>query len=284
MPDLRSTPAILAPFTALRRDFSDLWRNRVAFIGGLLGPCIFVSLAATIALLGPSISDAHPGEPDDLVMEFIAGDLVRLGEPLDPTEIPEKLIVKETRAADGANLPTVTKDDKALPDPEPRERNDEPKPRVEPRDRPDRDKPDAEVSDRDRERNTPHDDPPTVQDLPGDPFGSPDGWAEMAKDGDPWATGVLAALNGMTVGSYAGEGQDSIYKFQLVVCADGSVQDVRTRQSTGKPDFDGLIRNAIERLRLPKAPPELAKQLAGKCKKIPYEFTWRGKGGKGGVQ
>ena len=284
MPDARPSPAILAPFTAIRRDLGELWRNRAAFAGAVLGSSMFVSLAAAFALFGPSISDARPHAPDELEMEFIAGELVRLGEPLDPAAFPEKINVKATRAADAANVATVTDDDRALPDPEPRERDDAPKPPVQPRDRPDRDKPDAEVSDRDRESNTPHDDPPTVRDLPGDPFGSPEGWAEMAKDGDPWATGVLAALNGMTVGSYAGQGQDTSYKFRLVVCADGRIDDVRTRQSTGKPDFDGLIRNAIERLELPKAPPELAKQLAGKCKKIPYEFTWRGKGGKGGVQ
>jgi hypothetical protein len=100
----------------------------------------------------------------------------------------------------------------------------------------------------------------------------------MAKDGDPWATAVLAALNNLTVGSYAGLGQDVTYKFQLIVCADGSIDDVRTKQSSGKPDFDGQMRNAIERIKLPKAPADLAKQLASSCKKIPYIFTWAGKG------
>lgn len=283
MSDRRLTPALFAPLAALARDLRDIYRNRVAFVGGLLGSGVSVGLIAAVALLGPSTSDAHSPEPDDLVMEFLAGELVRRGEPLDPQAIPEKIIVQETRAADAATVPTVTDDDRALPDPAPKDPTDKPEPDIKPLKKPDRTKPDAKVDDRDRNSNTPYDDPPTVKDLPGNPFASPDGWADMAKDGDPWATAVLAALNKMTVGSYAGLGQDTSYKFQLVICADGRIDDVRTKQSTGKADFDGLIRNAIESLKLPKAPPELAKQLAGSCKKIPYEFTWSGKSSHGTV-
>ncbi len=276
----RPTPALLSPFTTIGRELGDLMRNPVAVIGGLLGSTAFIGLAAALALLGPSISDAHPGEPDELVVEFMPGALVRLGDVVDPTE---KIVVQATRAADDTAVPTVTDDDRALPDPDPA-RNDDPKPDVKPREKPNPNKPDAPISDRDRDSNTPYNDPATVRDPAGDPFGSPDGWADMAKDGDPWATGVLAALNGMTVGSYAGLGQDSTYKFQLVICADGRVDDVRTKQSTGKPDFDGLIRNAIEALKLPRAPADIARQLAGGCKKIPYLFTWRGKSSRGSVE
>lgn len=276
----RPTPALLSPFSTIAREIGDLLGNPAAVVGGLVGSSAFIGLAAALALLGPAISDAHPGEPDELVVEFMPGALVRLGEVADPTE---KVIVQATRAADDTSVPTVTDDDKALPDPDPA-RNDDPKPDIKPREKPKPDKPDAPISDRDRDSNTPYNDPATVKDPPGDPFGTRDGWADMAKDGDPWATAVLAALNGMTVGSYAGLGQDSTYKFQLVICADGRVDDVRTKQSTGKPDFDGLIRNAIETIKLPKAPPDIAKQLAGGCKKIPYEFTWRGKSSRGSVQ
>ena len=64
----------------------------------------------------------------------------------------------------------------------------------------------------------------------------------------------------------------------------GSIDDVRTKQSTGRPDFDGQIRNAITALKLPRAPADIAAQLAGNCKKIPYEFTWRGASKHGTVQ
>ena len=46
----------------------------------------------------------------------------------------------------------------------------------------------------------------------------------------------------------------------------------------------GALKNAIESLKLPKAPPDIAKQLAGKCKRIPYDFTWSGKGQAGKVK
>lgn len=86
---------------------------------------------------------------------------------------------------------------------------------------------------------------------------------------------MLAALRTLTVGSYAGLGQDVTYKFQLTICADGRVTDVRTKQSTGALAFDGQLRNALERLQLPEAPPPL---LGATCKKIPHVFTWSGKG------
>jgi hypothetical protein len=106
----------------------------------------------------------------------------------------------------------------------------------------------------------------------------------MAKDGDPWATAVMGALNGMKVGAYAGQGSAAAYQFQLVICADGRVDDVRTKKPSGDPKLDGAIKNALESLKLPKAPADIAKQLAGGCKKIPYVFTWSGSGQSGKVK
>ncbi len=280
-PQPRSMPALLAPFAAVSRDGGDLRRNPLAVLGGLAGSGGFLGVVVAMALLGPSTSRADDDDDDELEMQFLPGALVRKGEKLDPSDIPEKVIVKETRAPDATAPVTVTRDDQALPSPE---STDRPDPKLKPTPRPAPKNPTAPVSDRDREPTTPYDDPATADDAPGDPFGSTDGWADMAKDGDPWATAVLKALNGTQVGSYAGLGQDVSYKFQLVICADGSIDDVRTKLSTGRPDFDGQIRNALERLKLPKAPPAIAAQLGSRCKKIPYEFTWRGASSSGTVQ
>ena len=274
----RALPALLAPFAAFSREVADILRNPGAVLGGLAGSGGFMAVVVAVAMFGSSTSRADVDDSEDLVLEFLPGALVRRGEKLDPQDLPSKPVVQATQAADLATPTTVTRDPTptapALDRPAP--------PEVQPTRPHDPNHRAPRVGDRDRKPTTPYDDPPTVDDAPGDPFGSADGWADMAKDGDPWATGVLAALNGMTVGSYAGLGQDVSYRFQLVICADGSIDDVRTKLSTGRPDFDGQIKNALAALKLPRAPAKIAAQLAGRCKKIPYEFTWRGKN-RGGV-
>lgn len=276
----RTPPALLAPLAAIGRELAALLHNRRAFAGGLLGSGLCCALAAGLVLLGPGLGHGKsPDDDDELVIDFLPGELVRLGETPDPLE---KVIVRETQAAAQPATPTVTDDDQAAPDPDPTPA--EPPTKIPPRDRPDPKHDGAPISDHNQASNTPYNDPSTVERPPGDPFGSADGWSDLARDADPWATAVLAALNGMTVGSYAGLGQEATYKFQLVLCADGQVSDVRTKLSTGRPDFDGQIRNAIAALKLPKAPPAIAAQLGAKCKKIPYEFTWRGASQHGNVQ
>ena len=275
----RPTPALLTPVTAIGRELAALLHNRRAFAGGLLGSCLCCGLASALVLLGPG--DSHGKVPDDtdvLIIEFLPGELVRLGETRDPQE---KVIVRETQAAPPAATSTVTTDEQAPADPAP-----EPAapPKVLPKEKPDPKHNGAPISEQNQPSNTPYDDLPTVEHPVGDPFGSADGWSDLAKDGDPWATAVLAALNGMTVGSYAGQGQEATYKFQLIICADGSIADVRAKLSTGRPDFDGQIRNTLTALKLPRAPPAIAAQLGTKCKKIPYEFTWRGASQRGNVK
>jgi outer membrane biosynthesis protein TonB len=280
MPSRPPVPALLAPFTAIGREFGELARNPIACIGGVLGSGLFAGAVAGLVLLATSLSHGKPPDADDeLVMQYIPGDLVRLGEVHDELE---KVVVDELQAAAAPASTTVTDDPNAAPNPEPTPA--EPTPPTPSREKPDPQRDGARQSDRNQPSNTPYKDPATAERLRGDPFGSPGGWADRHKAGDPWATAVLAALNGMTVGSFAGLGQEATYKFQLVVCADGSVDDVRTKQSTGRPDFDGQIRNAITALKLPRAPADIAAQLAGKCKKIPYEFTWRGASRNGTVQ
>lgn len=281
---VRTIPALLAPFASFTREFADILRNPVAFFGGIFGTGAFAGGVVALALFGPKFEVSAAEEDDEeLDMEFLPGELMRKGEKIDPEKIPEKIIVEETVAAEAKTETKVTKDEKAAPDPEPK-KADKPKEDVKATEKPDPNKKGAKESDKNRDSNTPYKDPPTVKDLPGDPFGSPDGWSDMAKDGDPWATAVIGALNGMKVGAYAGQGTPATYQFQLVICADGSIEDVRQKGSTGDAQFNGAIKNAIQTLKLPKAPANIAKQLSGKCKKIPYTFTWSGKGQSGKVK
>ncbi len=279
----RSPSALLTPFTAIGREIGALLRNPTAVVGGVAGSGVFIAAAVGLVLLSAARTEAHSPEDDELVIEFDPGLVVRKGEALDPEQIPEKIVVAAAQAAAEPVTTTLTDDEKAAPDPTPPPSDPAEKP-IKAKEKPDPNKQGEELSDKNRTSNTPYDDPPTVDDLPGDPFGSPDGWSDMKKDGDPWATAVLAALNGMTVGSYAGLGQEATFGFQLVICADGSIDQVRVKQSTGRPDFDGQIRNALEALKLPKAPAAIARQLGSNCKKIPYVFTWSGKSSRGSVQ
>lgn len=281
---VRTTPALLAPFASFMREFGDILRNPTAFFGGIFGTGLFAGGVAALVLFGPKFEGrAEAADDDVLEMEFMPGALVRKGEKIDPTTIPEKIIVEETVAAAAPAETKITKDEKAIPNPEPK-KNDKPKD-TKATEAPDPNKKGAKESDKNREGNKQYDtDLPTVKDLPGDPFGSANGWADMAKDGDPWATAVLGALNGMKIGAYAGQGSPAVYKFQLVVCADGSVDRIKVTKPSGDPQLDGAIKNAIESLKLPKAPANIAKQLAGKCKRIPYDFTWSGAGQSGKVK
>lgn len=282
---VRPVPALLTPITAFYREFADIFRNPTALIGGVLGSGAFMAGAVAIAIfgLGP-LPKAAAAEDDELDMEFVPGELVRLGEKMDPMDIPEKIIVEETVAAAAPTETKITVDEKAAPDvkPEKTEKPKDPKPSKE---APDPNKKGAKESDKNREGNKQYDkDIPTVKDLPGDPLGSPDGWSDMAKDGDPWATAVMAALNGMKVGAYAGEGTAADFKFQLVICADGRIDRINKKGGSADAQLAGAIKNALESLKLPKAPAEIAKQLGSSCKAIKYVFTWSGKGNSGKIK
>ncbi len=280
---VRTTPALLAPFVSIGRELGDLFRNPTALVGGFLGSGAFVGAAVAFALFGPKFEASAAEDDDELEMEFMPGELMRKGEQMNPEDIPEKIIVEETVAAEAKTETKVTTDEKAKPDPEPK-KNDKPKDDVKSTEKPDPNKKNVKESDKNRDSNTPYKDLPTVKDLPGNPFGDANGWSDMYKEGDPWATAVMGALNGMKIGAYGGQGKPLKYKFQLVVCADGSVDRIKVVEPSGDSGLDGAIKNAIESLKLPKAPPEIAKQLAGKCKRIPYDFTWSGSGQSGKVK
>ena len=214
-------------------------------------------------------------------MEFVPGELVRLGPKLDPTQIPEKLIVEKTVAAETTTEVKVTTDEKAAPTPEPK-KNDK-KNDVKAIEKPDPNKKGAKESDRNRDSNTPYNDLPTVKDLPGDPFGSADGWSDVAKAGDPWATEVMKVLNNMQVGTFGAQGKDAEYKFRLRVCPDGKLES-QTKKPTGDAMLDARIKSAIDGLKV-NMPKNVVDLLKGKCQTIRYEFTWRGRGeGKGTVK
>jgi len=267
---IRSTPAIFAPAAAITRDLVDIARNPLALLGGFLG----MLLTSGVLIIGLMVGgDANAeDDTDELEMEFLPGELVRKGPKLDPKDLPEKIIVEETVAEEQSAEESVTKEEKKV-EPPPEEKKPEKK-KSKSKEKPDPNKKNVKKDDKNRDSNTPHKDLPTVKDLPGDPFAGPNGWSDMAKDGDPWATAVIGALNGIKPPSFGGVGKPGTFRFRITICPNGTISAVQPKSSTGDKGYDAGIRNEIVRVKIPRPPANVAKQLKGKCKRIPYEFSY----------
>jgi hypothetical protein len=215
-------------------------------------------------------TEACPVETEDgFEIDFEPGALVKLGVE---DELPEKVVVPDTQPEpDAAAEATVTDDADAQPivePPRPADTTERPPPKNPPRDRPD----DAPISKLPTDP-TPFDDPPTTTVRKGDPFGDPDGWSELAEDGNPWATAVTRALNGMQVGAFAAR-MEGTAKFQITLCKDGSVKQVRKKGGSLDADGQARVANAVRSLKLPKPPPSVAAKMTSRCAKLKYTFIW----------
>jgi hypothetical protein len=272
---------VSAVFASFGRDIVDLFRNPLAFIGGL-GGMLLTSLLLFFGLGVLAKASLDPGEEeDDFLIDFEPGALVKLGVEMEEKDIPEKIIVQDTRPEEETVQETVTDDDKAKPNPVP-----PPEPEEKPK-KPDKPPPQEKkdpklpVSKLPTTSNTPYkNDLPTVTQDRGDPFGDPGGWAERAKDGDPWATAVMKALNNMKVGAYSAKGSAGDFKFQLTICKDGSIKKVDKKGGSLPGDGQDAVRLALEQLDIPKPPPDVAKKMTSPCAKIKYTFVWSSKGVK----
>jgi hypothetical protein len=203
---------------------------------------------------------------------------------MEDTEIPEKIIVQETRAEEEVEVveEAVTDDAKAAPATEekPEDPPDKPKKTDTPKPTEQKDKK-LPTSKLPTTANTPYkNDLPTVTQDKGDPFGDPGGWADIAKDGDPWATSVMKSLNNMKVGAYSGKGGAGDFKFQLTICKDGTIKNVSKKGGSLSEDGQNAVRLALDQLEIPKPPAAIAKKMDSSCAKIKYTFVWSSKGVK----
>lgn len=228
---------------------------------------------------GLAASEACPLEEDEyLDIDFTPGTLVKLGEEIKEEELPEKIVVQETREEEAAVEETVTEDEEAKPkDEEEKKEEDEPKKdKPPPREKKDKKLPTNKLP---TTSNTPYkNDLPTVDVNKGDPFGDPGGWSDLKRDGDPWATDVMKALNNMKVGAYAAQGATGDFKFQLTICKDGSVKQVSKKGGSLPADAQNGVRLSLEQLDLPKPPPDVLKKMKSNCAKIRYTFVWSARG------
>ncbi len=281
--DLRpisTVPAPLAPFYMFGRDLAEIFSDTISVVAGAVGMVVVSGAIVAFFTVGINLELALAAdEGEELEIDFMPGELARIGPK--PEDLPEKIIVQETRVPPDAEPVTeaVTKEEEP---PKEQEEKPEEKPdkKVDAKDKYDPNKKkDAEISDKNRESNTPYkNDLPTVDELPGDPFGSPDGWSDRMKDGDPWATAVMAALNKMQYPSYGAGAKSGALTFKLRICKDGTIEQVTRKASTGDSKLDDLMVAEIERVKIPKPPADVLKMMKANCVSLKYEFKWNASG------
>lgn len=253
-------------------DADGLIRNRPAFFAGLGGLSLAAVLAYAVATGVASADDDEREAADDdtFELEFSPGTIARLGAPLDPSK---KNVIADRRAPDPVPddpaTAAVSVDDRSLA----RATPSEPKPPTPPV-KPDHRDPRIPTSSKPTHANTPHDDPPTVDHDIGVPFGTAEGWSDLVRSGDPWATAVMSALAQMEVGAFAGDIGDGDFQFQLTICKDGKIDRVLDKGGT-LPDADqGKVMLALESLELPKPTADIAKSMPTECVRLKYTFAW----------
>jgi outer membrane biosynthesis protein TonB len=252
---------------SMGRGTAEVLGNPRAFLGGLAGAALVCAALAAAFTSRPASAEV----PEGPEVDFQPGVLTPLGI-VYPDDI--KVITADLQSAEAEPPEQVTTDDtppekvteppKPIPDP--------PKPAPTPTPP----KPDIEVGETNSESNNPYPDPPTVDQNPGNPFGDAQGWGELVKDGDPWATGVMKALNAMSIPAWAAQVPDGKYGFRLKVCKDGRISKVYTKTSSGKPSLDNAIGSELMRTRLPPMSAAMLKVVPGNCATLKYSFTWGG--------
>ena len=268
---VRTPPAILAPFFSLFREVRGLVSVPLAFLGGVFGSILLSGALAFLFIWMEKNAAASPLEEEEFFLEFEPGALTRLG--VEPEEIPEKPINEETRTPEEAKQEAVTEEEK--PPPEEKEKKPEEEKPIKDKTPPNKNK-DAKISDKNRKDNNPYKkDLPNNLDPVGDPFGDPNGWSDLKKDGDPWATSVMQALNNMKVPAWAAKlPAGKPYRFTLKVCKNGTVDKVYNKGSSGNTDLDGAVKGEIERLKFPPPPAHVVKHMKSSCVTLKYTFAW----------
>jgi len=270
-------PGVLsAVFGSFLRDLRDMLRNPLAFFGGVAGT-VATGALLVFALMAQARAAGAEDDLEELEIDFVPGALVKLGQKPPEEEIPEKIITQETRAEEATTQETVTEEEKVDREKPPEKRDKKKNKLPKPHEKKDSKLPTAKNP---TQKNTPYDDLPTVDYNIGDPFGDPGGWAKMRKDGDPWATSVMKALNNnVSAASYGAQAQKGDFRFQIAVGKDGKVCKVLRKGGSLPPQIQTLIENDLRRLKLPRPPAEVIKKMRSNCAKIRYTFRWTGAGG-----
>jgi hypothetical protein len=274
---VRKPSLVEALLGSVLRDVRDLFRNPLAFLGGIGGTVLtFALLLASFVVLGGVASADEEAEDDALELDFEPGTLVKLGIEPEEKEIPEKIITQETRAEEETTTETITEDETEKPkdDVEPEEKEPKKKPTKDPVKK-DKKLPTAKNP---TTKNTPYDDLPTVDYNIGDPFGDPKGWADRLVKGDKWATAIMRELNNAGSGTAYADLKRGTYKFRLQLCPNGKIGKIQ--QKGGSLDAHGksAVTVALGRLKATfhhKVPADVAKKMRGRCQWVKGTFVWK---------
>lgn len=255
-------------------DLRELLHNPFALVGALAGCGVTVGLMVLLA-----VTEARPaetGKESEFEIKFEPGTLVKLGVEIDLQELPERVVLPDTPPEAHETAEQVTDDENA------RAADEQPEPVKEPEDAPkkpalDRDEklPPSKLP---THRTNPYDDPPTTTVHKGDPFGDADGWSDLHKEGDAWATAVMKALNRMPVAAFGAKMGEGTSKFQITLCKDGRVKTVQKKGGSLGASDQARVADAVRSLALPKPPTSVASKMKGSCAKIRYTFVWSNAG------
>ena len=114
----------------------------------------------------------------------------------------------------------------------------------------------------------------------GRPTGASDGFSDRVRQGDAWATEVLAALGQAPVGTFGGALPGGTLRFQLSVCPNGTIRGFKQTRSGSTMDPAGADRVALAlgNVRVPRPPAEMRTAMGGACKRLDYTFAWTAAG------
>jgi len=257
------------------RDARELVEQRFAFGSGLAGVVIAgFALWGIAAIAHADVAIEPIGE--EVALEFLPGSLARLGTnpsaressggDAQPTIVPPEPTI-EPPTPPPPQPQTVTTDDDAAPaQPQPPVRRDPKQSRL-PTDEPPSDDPPHTGGRRPG--------PPSVDDG-GNPWGDPNGWDDLTRDSDPWATSVVQALEDLPVGWYAGKPATGDFRFRISVCKDGEISDVVKKGGIMSRDGQDAVLLALEQFELPPIPKHIAAQMPARCARIDHTFVWSG--------
>ena len=261
--------ALASPFVIAARELRELGSRPLPLVGGALGSVLGCAALAAALLWMPSPAAAEPEEV--FTVEFIPTSLTAVGEseaeaPADaPAPAPDPADASQTLDEAGASVSDAASEPASEPETKPETR---PRPKTPPR----------------PETQPPLPPKPDPGPAPGedevlDPFDDPAAWSTLAREGDPWATAILRALQRMKVPAWAGQiSADSPYRFRLKICKDGRVDKVLRKGSTGDADLDATLAHELTRLDLPAVPAEIARTMGQRCAVLEYNFEWTASG------
>jgi hypothetical protein len=273
---VRAVEPLRALLRTLQSDVRELTEQRLAFGGGIAGTLLAACVLWGVAAVAHA--DDEPTPSEDFTLDFQPGTLARLGTDPDaadatgdmqtPSPSPEPPTL-DPPAPPAPEPETVTEDHTAAPArPEP------------PPTRRDPDPPRARTDD------PPRRDPQTPSHsggkLPGPPsdddggniWGDPRGWDDLTREGDAWASSVVAALRGLEVGWIYGKPAPGDFQFRISVCKDGEIVSVKKMGGTMEADGQSRVRLALEQLKLDPIPKKVADRMPAKCARIDHTFVW----------